>query len=231
MNPLLRHAKSLLLAAVASLLIVNPVALQAVELVGVPVGTDTDVVLQQEHQTAPAALVAPVPAAPSALSADENKYQNSAAKNEPAWVKGMAQGWGGGQREATAELLIPIFAIVFLFGGPIFLIGLFVVMHFRAQSRRQQAIDINIDKLLAAGRDIPVELLRGIDHGEVGAKTNLHKGIKNLCLGVGWLLFLTLMFGIKIGAIGFIIIGLGLSRIIIWKLSSPQSTAPTEQQG
>jgi|GEM_PF-676388 len=136
----------------------------------------------------------------------------------------------------SPELMIPIVGISLLFGGPVLLVIILSLLHYRAKARRQQNINANIDKLLAAGRDIPVELLLGEDtavvrrnvSGEVtvyqGDDVNMHKGVRNIGLGTGWLIFLTIMFGIKIGAFGFIFIGLGISQVVIWKLSSPGSS-------
>lgn len=135
--------------------------------------------------------------------------------------------------DGSSAMIIPILAISLLFGGPILLIIILVLLHYRAKSRRQQNINANIDKLLAAGKDIPVELLLGEEpaavrrtvSGEVtvyqGSDENMRKGVRNIGLGVGWLIFLTIMFGIKIGAFGFVLIGLGISQVVIWKLSGP----------
>lgn len=81
-------------------------------------------------------------------------------------------------------------------------------------------MNANIDKLLAAGRDIPVELLRGDDPRQSDEGGNRNKGVRNLLLGIGGLIFLTIFLGIKIGSIGFIWIALGLSQLIIWKLNN-----------
>jgi hypothetical protein len=43
--------------------------------------------------------------------------------------------------------------------------------------------------------------------------------VRNIGLGTGWLVFLTVMFGFKIGSFGFIFIGLGISQVVIWLLS------------
>lgn len=137
----------------------------------------------------------------------------------------------------SPELIIPIVAMILLFGGPVLLVIILAFLHYRAKARRQHNINANIDKLLAAGRDIPVELLLGEEAtavkrnvaGEVttvyhGADSNMQKGFRNIGLGTGWLVFLTIAFGIKIGAFGFIFIGLGLSQVLIWKLSSPSAS-------
>ncbi len=137
----------------------------------------------------------------------------------------------------SAALLIPIFGIVFIFGGPVVLVIVLAYLHYRDKARRAQNINVNIDKLLAAGRDIPVELLRGdetrnnktdvyMNEGStmVRDNVNLNKGIKNVCVGIGLLIFLTILCGIKIGAIGFIVIGVGASELLIWKLSGVKTT-------
>ena len=132
------------------------------------------------------------------------------------------------------ELLIPILGIIFLFGGPVILVIVLAVLHYRNKSLRQQQINLNIDKLLAAGRDIPVELLMGDDTPFLKAQTsadgvvyqrddaNMQKGVRNIGLGLGWLICLSLIFGIKLGSFGFIWVGLGISQVVIWKLSAPK---------
>jgi len=139
-----------------------------------------------------------------------------------------------------ADVIVPVVAMLLLFGGPILLLIVLAVLHYRAKARRQQNINTNIEKLLAEGRDIPLEMLLG---EEVVTKTpvvragvvsyprddnTLQKGLRNIGLGTGWLLFLTIMFNIKIGSFGFIFIGLGLSQLIIWKLSSTSANPRAE---
>jgi Domain of unknown function (DUF6249) len=139
-----------------------------------------------------------------------------------------------------ADVIIPVVAMVLLFGGPILLLIVLAVLHYRAKARRQQNINMNIDKLLAEGKDIPLEMLLGeeaavmkpripVRQGVVLASprddNTLQKGVRNIGLGTGWLLFLTIMFGINIGSFGFIFIGLGISQLVIWKLSGTSATA------
>jgi len=135
----------------------------------------------------------------------------------------------------SENTLIPLVAISFGIGGPILLIIVLVGMHYRAKERRTQNINANIERLLAAGRDIPLELLRG-DEPFVGDEAslarddiNLHKGIKNICLGIGLLIALTLMFGVGFGGIGFIVLSIGISQLWLWKLSGKKNSL--NQQG
>lgn len=129
----------------------------------------------------------------------------------------------------NAGVLIPILAIVFIFGGPILLLVLILIFFFGAKRRRQRDINMNIDKLLAAGRDIPVELLRGDEPQSADNSGSRDKGIRNICLGTGWLIFLTIMVGFDVGSAGFIWIALGISQVVIWYLNQPKAGVAVPQ--
>lgn len=148
--------------------------------------------------------------------------------------KGLQEAFGKpdfDEGDIGLALLIPLFAIVFIFGGPIFLLAFLLVLRYRSKARRQQEINNNIDKLLAAGRDIPVELLRGDEPKSAGETGDLSRGIRNLFLGVGLLIFLTALVGFNIGAIGFIWIAFGCSQTLIWYLNKPKMGSVEQQAG
>lgn len=150
---------------------------------------------------------------------------------ENNWEKNLNKAFGEGNgNTANLALLIPILAILFIFGGPIILLILVLVLFFGSRRRRQRDINNNIDKLLAAGRDIPIELLRGDEPKTADDTGNQAKGIRNICLGAGWLVFLTIAFDIEIGAVGFIWIGLGLSQVLIWYLNRPTTSTTVDTQ-
>ena len=236
-------------------LLLSPFALTpsyAAELVGkpVPVGShpaavssaaQTSAQVQSHDAQSIAAPDAPVlpsepepPEAPDTVSPNDDIHH---AMEELRDNFHQEVGSGFDEFNMSPELLIPIVAMSLLFGGPVLLVIILALLHYRAKARRQKNINANIDKLLAAGRDIPVELLLGEEataikrnvSGDVtvyhGDDANMQKGVRNIGLGTGWLIFLTIMFGIKIGAFGFIFIGLGLSQVVIWKLSSPSPGA------
>ena len=153
------------------------------------------------------------------------------------WERNLSQVFENGkvnENTANLALLIPILLILFFVGGPIILMIMLLMFLFGSKRRRQRDINMNIDKLLANGRDIPIELLRGDEPKSADDSGNQAKGIRNICLGAGWLVFLTIAFGIKIGAIGFIWIGLGISQVLIWYLNRPSAdplaATPTDTQ-
>lgn len=182
----------------------------------------------------------PVPLSNSSASADLSlpDEQNKQEQDEPEWSEGRsdsvdiaapiaAQPFGINKHIAADgdNTLVQLTAMVFCIGGPILLIIVLVAMHYRAKERREKNINANIERLLAAGRDIPIELLRG-DEPYIGPESalvrdniQLQKGIKNLCLGVGLFVSLTIIFGIEFGAIGFIVLSVGVSQLWLWKLS------------
>lgn len=154
--------------------------------------------------------------------------------------KNLSQAFGGGSKEnednndegaSGMDALIVIFivfAVITMLCSPLILVGFYLALRYRARARRQQELNNNIDKLLAAGRDIPVEILRGDEPKTADDHGNHAKGIRNICLGTGWLVFLTIAVGIEIGAIGFIWVGLGISQVLIWYLNKPRANPAAE---
>lgn len=178
----------------------------------------------------------PVPLSSSSASMDvEQPIVQDAPELEPAMAPQAAtapaanypfeQPFGGNTLSDGEDRLVIVVAIIFCIGGPILIILVLIAMHYRAKERREKNINTNIERLLAAGHDIPIELLRG-DEPYVGPESTLvrddiqlHKGIKNVCLGVGLFVCLTIIFGIEFGAIGFIVLSVGASQLWLWKLS------------
>lgn len=204
--------------------------------------TTTTIKISEAHgagQSPAPAMIAPEPPeamdAPDEPEPPEAPWENDADRQVDMAMEHIApaldKAFGHNGENLGKALLIPLFAIAFIFGGPVLLIIVLAILHYRAKDRRQRDINANIDKLLAAGRDIPVELLRGDDPAVVKDDGNLYKGMRNIGLGLGWLIFLTILCGIQIGAIGFIFIGLGVSQMVVWKLSSPKIDINSTLQG
>ncbi len=212
---------------------------QAAELEGTVVPIDSPAVHASSYSQASAAP-APLPAeaAPSSAAppvAPEPPHHPQHGDWERELEAGL-KGAFGGHRENDYEdaiqtaVLIPLFAVIFIFGGPIFLICYLISKRYHYRQLRQQNINNNIDKLLAAGRDIPVELLRGDEPKGADDNGNRSKGIRNICLGAGWFLFLTIMVGFDIGSLAFIWIALGVSQVLIWYLNQPKAGQPLAPQ-
>ena len=221
----------------------------AVELIGKPVARQSTEAASSASSTDQQAQVAPIAAIPDevipAPQAPEPPDINSARTDIEHAMEEVRNNFHDHDHSSledfmSPDIIIPIVAMSLLFGGPVLLVIILAFLHYNAKARRQKNINLNIDKLLAAGRDIPLELLLGEEPGIV-KNTNqsgdvvytrnddmMRKGVRNIGLGIGWLIFLTIMFNIKIGSFGFIIIGLGISQVVIWRLSDNQKPQVTE---
>lgn len=212
----------------------------AAELEGtqVPVDSSHPIAVPVEHPVQHEVVVPVAPDSPPAdqppppPAPDARKWNDHGKNWEHDWEKNLSKAFDGDDDDSGFHpaLLIPIFAVLFIFGGPILLLVLILVFFFGAKRRRQQDINMNIDKLLAAGRDIPVELLRGDEPKSDVPVGSRDKGIRNIFLGTGWLIFLTVLVGFDIGSAGFIWIALGASQVLIWYLNRPTVTGQAGQQ-
>lgn len=222
----------------------------AAELEGTVVSVDSAVPAQAPVDAQPPSLPdapdtsspAQPPAPPSA--ADHERWQQDNERWvrdnqhwERDWERNLSEAFGGDHEgghdggPSAIEAFIVLFSVIALIiflCSPLILIGVFLVLRHKAKARHQQLLNNNIDKLLAAGRDIPVELLRGDEPKGADDNGNQAKGIRNICLGSAWLAFLTIAWDVEVGAIGLIWIGLGLSQLLIWYLNKP---AVGEQAG
>jgi hypothetical protein len=216
--------RNLLSAIGFALVCAVPVA-YAAELEGTTVTVDGTVPVQVQIGTVPAAPAEPdsmSPEQPPKAPASDDQH----GEHNDQWQQGSRQKNNG----FDYSQLVPITAIIFIFGGPIFLLCFWLLQRYRAKARRQQDINTNIEKLLAAGRDIPIELLRGDEPKSDEPVGSRDKGIRNIFLGTGWLVFLTIMVGFDIGSAGFIWIALGASQVLIWYLNRPNGTEQAGQQ-
>lgn len=254
-----RFPRRLLSAMGLALVCAIPFA-YAVELEGTPVPVDGSAPVQSSGDTAapiapnhPDALAPEQPPQPPSSDEHErllkdnerwvrdNERQKIDHQNwERDWGKNLNQMFGGEHHgnnnddgpsamEALIVLFLVIALIIFLC-SPLILIGVYLTLRYKAKARHQQALNANIDKLLAAGRDIPVELLRGDDPKSDEPVGSRDKGIRNVFLGAGWLVFLTIMVGFDVGSAGLIWIALGASQVLIWYLNRPNVTEQAGQQ-
>lgn len=127
----------------------------------------------------------------------------------------QALGSSGGTA-GTLALLIPILAVIFIFGGPVAVVIALAAFYYRSKTRRAEIQAETTLKALESGRELPKELLEGKSMDK--AEDNLRKGVKNIGLGLGIVLGLSFLVGISIGALGFILVGIGGSQLALWKL-------------
>lgn len=79
------------------------------------------------------------------------------------------------------SILIPIVGIIFFLGGPVAVTITLAFLFYRARIHRAQLQSETVVRLLEAGREVPIELLRGDDMEN--APANLRKGLKSIGLG------------------------------------------------
>lgn len=127
----------------------------------------------------------------------------------------QAVGSNGGAA-GTLALLIPILAVVLIFGGPVAVVIALAAFYYRSKTRRAEIRAETILKALESGRELPKELLE--EKSMDKAEDNLRKGVKNIGLGLGLVLGLSFWVGIEIGALGFILVGIGGAQLVLWKL-------------
>lgn len=108
------------------------------------------------------------------------------------------------------DSLIAIAAIIMVFGLPAFIVG--IILWFRNKNRQAKYKLTSED--IAAGQPISEDLIKERKYYENNIK---NKGIKNICLGIGLIVFLKLLTNDNgLAAIGFIIFCIGLGQIIIY---------------
>jgi Domain of unknown function (DUF6249) len=128
------------------------------------------------------------------------------------------------QSDFNELILIPIISVLVIFGGGFFLIVTLMRMRYKNKVDRRLQRQEQIQKFIDAGRDVPNELLRDVD-SLMEEEANLAKGVKDTLVGLAIVVFLTVLIGFEIGAAGLIIVAVGLSRIIIWKISQSKKSS------
>lgn len=122
------------------------------------------------------------------------------------------------------NVLVPVVAILGVFGGPVLVLVVLILMHHRSQRRLADHRRDVIGKLIDAGKDVPESLLNFDDLGaQIPPEKHLQRGLKNVGLGLGIGIFLWSVNGLQSGTVGLIFIGLGCAQILIWKLADKKA--------
>ncbi|WP_250461039.1 DUF6249 domain-containing protein [Microbulbifer litoralis] len=114
------------------------------------------------------------------------------------------------------EILVPIVAILAVFGTPILIVWLVT----RNSYRKRQLLMDNVNRMVAEGRDIPPELLDAME-GE-SPRNMKDRGFTLIAVGLALFIWLTITAGIDVGSLGLIPLFIGLARFVNWKLDQKQ---------
>lgn len=108
----------------------------------------------------------------------------------------------------NTNTLIPIIAIVCVFGLPVIIVFLSFYFGYKKRKARYQLVE----KALEAGQPIPEEFLRSVKN----PGNTLTKGLTNTFTGIGLFIFLWGITGeFGIGCIGLLVMFMGLGQIVI----------------
>lgn len=120
----------------------------------------------------------------------------------------------GVDRDLWNLAIIPIVAIIFVFGLPALLI--FIIFYFRYKNRKAKYR--LAEQALAKGQQLPPEFFEGMERQDLRSK-----GIKNIFLGIGLFIFLwaiTENFGL--GCIGLLVMFTGFGQVVTY-FSRPEN--------
>jgi hypothetical protein len=113
------------------------------------------------------------------------------------------------------EALIPLTAIVVVFGTPIFIVAGVLYSSYR----KKRLMHDTINQYVSSGKDIPPEVLKGLQK-EITPKSNLHRGLVMSGIGLGIFVCFAIIGSLDAAAFGMIPLFIGLAQLLIWKLES-----------
>lgn len=122
------------------------------------------------------------------------------------------------------SVLVPIVAIVFVFGLPVLLV--FIIFVFRYKNRKAKYH--LAEQALAAGQPLPESFFQ-----ELGSTYNntRSKGIRNISVGIGLFIFLwAITESFAIGCIGLLIMFTGIGQVVIYYMQEKKDTSSADNQ-
>ncbi len=157
------------------------------------------------------------------IASDSLTSLKSLAQDDNGELKSLKAELKGFPFEDSAGLIVPVIAILAVFGMPVFIILIvFVFRHKNKQAQYRLA-----EKALENGKDIPEGLFK-----EIEKPTNIYaKGVKNAFLGLGLGIFLWALTGeFGLGCIGFMIMLMGIGQIVIHYTQKPSDKNKLEDK-
>lgn len=133
-------------------------------------------------------------------------------KEAKKWKKQMQ--WEGDPLFNGKDLVIPIIAMLLIFGAPIALVG--VVFYFRYKNKRARYEVMK--QALEHGHNLPPELAKGMCEVTETANSRdmwWQKGVKMFFIGLGLAIFLGIMMGYRMSSIGFLLMCIGVGEIVV----------------
>ncbi len=115
--------------------------------------------------------------------------------------------------EGVMAMLIGLVSVVFIFGGPIIIVAIALF----ASHRKRRLTHNTIAAFVESGKEVPPEVLAGL-HRETSPRSNLHKGIVMVGIGLGVFSFFALAGSAAVGALGLIPLFIGIAQLVVWKL-------------
>jgi hypothetical protein len=124
--------------------------------------------------------------------------------------------------DSDAEGLVAIIAV---FGLPMFL--LLAILFYK---HRKRMVKVALIKdYLAAGKDVPIEVLTVINGAEPEAPTDsLQSAVRSIALGIGLILFLGIAISWELAAVGLIPLFIGIGKLVVWRMNRDTSAVQTD---
>ena len=117
----------------------------------------------------------------------------------------------GGDGFTLVEALVPLVAVIMIFGMPIVIV--LAVLRYRAN--RQKSINEMVLKLADKGQPIPPELF--LEPGKK-RKSDISSGLSLVGAGIGLMGFFYFAGAEEAIGIGFIPLAIGVGQLIAWKI-------------
>lgn len=124
--------------------------------------------------------------------------------------------------DTMEDVLIPIVAIVMVFGLPVFIVGLLVWSRYK----RRQLIHQSISAMVEKGVEIPPHLF---DEEKREPGSAMRRGVVLMGVGLGLIAFFMYSGGKGVG-IGFIPLLIGAAYLVVWKLENRQAIRSVDSE-
>ncbi len=122
-----------------------------------------------------------------------------------------------------AEAISAIVPVMVLFLGPVLIVAIVSYNN----RRKREMVHQTIDRIIAQGHEVPIELLDALDKGRSNGRSGLSRGTVNVALGAGIGAALFSLSGPDAATLGLIPLCVGIAQLFVWSVErkSPGRTA------